>query len=111
MQKSPVLAGLFQDCERLALEGDRPRLPLGNWRRRARFTDAPLNRILPTCAGLSGPSGIDWQRWVGRDLEVGAVMVAVISIPIEGVFTHPKDDLQRAFIAVDVREAKVGLMK
>src|SRR5437660_1085576 len=24
-QKSPVLAGPFQDCERLALEGDRPR--------------------------------------------------------------------------------------
>ena len=25
MQKSPVLAGPFQDCEGLALEGDRPR--------------------------------------------------------------------------------------
>ena len=25
MQKSPVLAGPFRDCERLALEGDRPR--------------------------------------------------------------------------------------
>jgi hypothetical protein len=25
MQKSPVLARPFQDCERLALEGDRPR--------------------------------------------------------------------------------------
>jgi hypothetical protein len=25
MQKSPVLAGPFQDCQRLALKGDRPR--------------------------------------------------------------------------------------
>ena len=25
MQKSPVLAGPFRDCERLALEGNRPR--------------------------------------------------------------------------------------
>jgi hypothetical protein len=39
------------------------------------------------------------------------VVVAVISIPIESVFTHPKEDLQRAFLAVDVGEAKVGLMK
>src|SRR5580704_8228151 len=67
--------------------------------------------ILSTCAGLSWPSGIDCQRWVGRDLEVRAVVVAVISIPIQSVFTHPKDDLQRAFLAVDVGEANVGLMK
>jgi hypothetical protein len=39
------------------------------------------------------------------------MVVAVISIPIESVFTHPKDDLQRAFLAVDVGEANVGLMK
>jgi hypothetical protein len=38
-------------------------------------------------------------------------VVAVISIPIESVLTHPKDDLQSAFLAVDVGEAKVGLMK
>jgi hypothetical protein len=38
-------------------------------------------------------------------------MVAVISIPVESVFTHPKDDLQRAFLAVDVGEANIGLMK
>src|SRR5262249_4673702 len=67
--------------------------------------------ILSTCAALSRPSGIDWQRWVGRDLKVRAVVVAVISIPIESVFTHPKQDLQRAFLAVDVGEANVGLMK
>jgi hypothetical protein len=67
--------------------------------------------ILSTCAGLSWPSDIDWQRWVSRNLNVRAVMVAVISIPIEGVFAHPEDDLQRAFLAVDVGEAKVGLMK
>jgi hypothetical protein len=39
------------------------------------------------------------------------MVVAVISIPIESVFAHPKEDLQRAFLAVDVGEAKVGLMK
>jgi hypothetical protein len=67
--------------------------------------------ILSKCAGLSWPSHIDWQRWVGRDLKVRAVVVAVISIPIESVFAHPKDDLQRAFLAVDVGEANIGLMK
>jgi hypothetical protein len=67
--------------------------------------------ILSTCAGLSWPSHIDCQRWVGRDLKVRAVVVAVISIPIESVFAHPKDDLQRAFLAVDVGEANVGLME
>jgi len=79
------------------------------YRRTAALGDA--RPILSTCAGLSWPSGIDWQRWVGRDLKVRAVVVAVISIPIESVFTHPKDDLQRAFLAVDVGEANVGLMK
>jgi hypothetical protein len=39
------------------------------------------------------------------------VVVAVISIPIESVFTHPKDDLQGAFLAVDVGEANVGFME
>jgi hypothetical protein len=39
------------------------------------------------------------------------VVVAVISIPIESVFTHPEDDLERAFLAVDVGESNVGLMK
>jgi len=39
------------------------------------------------------------------------MVVAVISIPIESVFTHPHDDLQRAFLAVDVGEANVGLME
>jgi hypothetical protein len=67
--------------------------------------------MLSTCAALSWPSGIDWQRWIGCDLNARAVVVAVISIPIESVFTHPKEDLQRAFLAVDVGEAKVGLMK
>src|SRR5215470_8775756 len=67
--------------------------------------------ILSTCAGLSWPSGIDRQCWVGCDLKVGAVVVAVISIPIESVFTHPKDDLQCAILAVDVGKANVGLMK
>src|SRR5262249_51831864 len=66
---------------------------------------------LSTCAGLSWPTGIDWQRWVGRDFKVRAVVIAVISIPIESVFTHPKEDLQRAFLAVDVGEANVSLMK
>src|SRR5437016_3431856 len=79
------------------------------YRRTAALGDA--RPILSTCAGLSWPSSIDWQRWVGRDLKVRAVVVAVISIPIESVFTHPKDDLQRAFLAVDVGEANVGLMK
>ena len=32
--------------------------------------------ILSKCAGLSWPSHIDWQRWVGRDLKVRAVVVA-----------------------------------
>ena len=67
--------------------------------------------VLSTCAGLSRPSHIDWQRWVGRDLKVRAVVIAVISVPIESVFAHPKDDLQRAFLAVDVGEANVGLME
>ena len=124
MQKNPVLAGPFQDCERLALEGDRPReldirkpasQAMGEgalrsfYRRTAALGDA--RPILSTCAGLSWPSGIDWQRWVRRDLKVRAVMVAVISIPIESVFTHPKDDLQRALVAVDVGEANVGLVE
>src|SRR4051812_40324957 len=76
-----------------------------------RPSSATARPILSTCAGLSWPSGIDWQRWVGPDLKVRAVVVAVISIPIESVFTHPKDDLQRAFLAVDVGKANVGLMK
>ena len=123
MQKSPVLAGPFRDCERLALEGDRPReldirkpASQGAKAHCAHSTDAPLHWVMPrpilsTGAGLSWPSGIDWQRRVRRDLKVRAVVVAVISIPIESVFTHPKDDLQRAFLAVDVGEANVGLMK
>ena len=116
MQKSPVLAGPFQDCERLALEGDRLR-ELDIRKRRIALI-LPTHRctgrckpILSTCGGLSWPSGGDWQCWVGRYLDVRAVVVAVISIPIESVFTHPKDDLQRAFLAVDVGEANVGLMK
>src|SRR5262245_22304110 len=52
--------------------------------------------ILSTGAGLSWPSDIDWQRRIGRDLNVRTVVVAVISIPIESVFAHPKDHLQRA---------------
>ena len=124
MQKSPVLAGPFRDCERLALEGNRPReldirnLPLRQSAKAlcAHSTDAPLHWVMPrpilsTGAGLSWPSGIDWQRWVRCDLKIRAVVVAVISIPIESVFTHPKEDLQRAFLAVDVGEANVGLME
>ena len=67
--------------------------------------------MLSTCGGLSWPSGSDWQRWIGCDLKIRAVVIAVISIPIESVLTHPKEDLQRAFLAVDVGEANVGLMK
>ena len=118
------MAGPFQDCERLALEGDRPReldirkpasqamgeRALRSFYRRTAALEMP-RPILSTGAGLSWPNGIDWQRWVRRDLKVRAVVVAVISIPIEGVLSHPKDELQRAFLAVDVGEANVGLMK
>src|SRR6516164_4260523 len=88
--------------------------PNGAIKRLRHSTDArcpDARSILSTCAALSWPSGIDWQGWVGCDLNARAVVVAVISIPIEGVFTHPKEDLQRAFLAVDVGEAKVRLMK
>jgi hypothetical protein len=77
----------------------------------ARCTGDMPSRLLSTRAGLSWPSGINWQRWIGSDLKIRAVVIAVIAIPIESVFTHPKDDLQRAFLAVDVGEANVGLMK
>ena len=50
MQKSPVFAGPFQDCERLALEGDRPReldirkpASQGAKAHCAHSTDAPLH--------------------------------------------------------------------
>src|SRR5207253_6560618 len=85
-------AGRAQDASRPQPAGER----CSFYRRIAALGDA--RPILSTCAGLSWPSGIDWQRWVGRDLKVRAVVVAVISIPIESVFTHPKDDLQRAFL-------------
>ncbi len=54
MQKSPVLAGLFQDWERLALEGDRPReldirkpASQGAKAHCAHSTDAPLHWEMP----------------------------------------------------------------
>src|SRR5260370_20185218 len=41
--------------------------------------------ILSKCAGLSWPSHIDWQRWVGRDLKVRAVVVAGGGVSISSV--------------------------
>ncbi len=124
MQKSSVLAGPLRDCERLALEGDRPReLDIRKPASQAMGEGALRSFYRRTAAlGDAKADTIDW-RWIvlakwyrlaalgSPYLNVRAVVVAVISIPIESVFTHPKDDLQRAFLAVDVGEANVGLMK
>src|SRR5712671_5293722 len=121
--EEPRFGGALPRLRALSPGGRPPRIRYpqtclsGNERRRIALI-LPTHRctgrcrpILSTCGGLSWPGGSDWQCWVGRYLDVRAVVVAVISIPIESVLAHPKDDLQRAFLAVDVGEPNVGLMK
>ena len=60
---------------------------------------------------MSWPSRIDRQRRVGPNLDVRAVVVAMVFVAIETVLSHPLDDLQNALVAIDVGEADVGLMK
>src|SRR4029453_13992235 len=55
------------------------------------------------------PRAIQRFRRVGRDLQVRAVMVGVPTGVVERVFGHELDHLQRALLAVDVRELHVRL--
>ena len=43
---------------------------------------------------MAWPSRINRQRRVGRDLDVGTVVVAIVSVAIETVLPHPLDDLK-----------------
>jgi hypothetical protein len=54
--------------------------------------------------------GIDGFVRVGADLEIGAVMVAVVAIFISAMGSHELDHLQGAFRAIDVRNLDVGLL-
>src|SRR6185503_7947413 len=67
--------------------------------------------VLPARSRLTGPIPIDGQRRIRGDLQRRAMVIAVVAIRVQRVLAHPLDDLQRAFLAIDVGQANVGLME
>src|SRR6185436_4387108 len=60
---------------------------------------------------LSRPGFVDRFCRISGDLDIGAMMVGVTAVLVVAVILHELDDLQRALLAVDVRQLHVGLVR